>query len=161
MPEISLLGWFHTGLGIIALVSGGFALIKYKEITLQQRSGQVYLSATLITAATALAIYQFGTFGPGHMLAVMTLAALAVGALAAKTKLFGSWSRYMQALCFSGTLLFHSLPAVTDGLMRLPVSNPVISSFEDPILRTCFAILLVLFLVGVSFQFRWIHRQTN
>lgn len=159
MPEISTLGWFHTALGVIALVSGGIALIKFKEITLQNRSGQIYLSATLVTAATALAIYQFGTFGPGHILAVMTLAALATGALAATTNMFGSWSRYIQALGFSATLLFHSIPAVTDGLLRLPVSNPVLSSFEDPLLKICYAILLMLFLAGISFQLRWIHRQ--
>ena len=160
MPEILPIGWFHTGMGIIALVSGVFTLVKYREISLQSRSGQVYLATTLITAGTALFIFQRGEFGPGHVLAVMTFLALALGTVAATIKPFGKWSRYVQAICYSATLLFHSLPAVTDGLLRLPVGNPVLTSIEDPILRTCFLGLFILYLVGISLQLRWIHRQT-
>ena len=32
MPEIIPLGWFHTIMGIIALVSGGYTLAKFKEM---------------------------------------------------------------------------------------------------------------------------------
>ncbi len=159
MPEIIPLGWFHTALGIIALVSGGITLAKFKEITLQTRSGQIYLAATLITAGTALGIFQHGEFGPGHALAVMTLVALAVGTVAATTTLFGKLARYVQAVSFSATLFFHFIPAITDGLLRLPVGDPVLTSIEDPILKISYLGLLVLFLVGVSLQMRWIYRQ--
>ena len=159
MPEIIPLGWFHTVMGIIALVSGVFALVRYKEITLQTRSGQIYLVTTLITAGTALAIFQHGAFGPAHGLAVMTLAALAVGTVASTTNLFGKLSRYVRAVSYSATLLFHSIPAVTDSLMRLPVGDPVLTSIEDPVLKMCYAVLLFLFLAGVSLQLRWVHKQ--
>ena len=159
MPEITPLGWFHTVMGIIALLSGGFALARYREITPNTRSGRIYLATTLITAVSALAIFQHGGFGPAHGLAVMTLAALAVGTVASMTKLFGSISRYVRAVSYSATLLFHCIPAVTDGLMRLPVGDPIVTSIEDPILRTCYLVLLILFLVGVSLQLRWIFRQ--
>ena len=161
MPEISALGWFHTGLGIVALVSGVIALAKYKEITLHTRSGQIYLAATLITAATALGIFQHGGFGAGHALALMTLLALATGTVASTTKLFGVLSRYVRAISYSATLLFHSIPAVTDGLLRLPVGDPVVTSIDDPTLRMCYLVLLVLFLVGISLQLRWIYRQRS
>ena len=161
MPEIIPLGWFHTATGVVALVSGGFALVKYKELSLQTRSGQIYLATTLITAGTALAIFQHGAFGAAHGLAVMTLVALTVGTVASTTKLFGKPSRYVRAVSYSATLLFHSIPAVTDGLMRLPVGNPVLSSIDDPILKMCYAVLLVLFLVGINLQLRWIYRQRN
>jgi uncharacterized membrane protein len=159
MPEIIPLGWFHTAMGVIALLSGGLTLAKFKEISLQNGSGQIYLVTTLITAGTALAIFQRGEFGPGHALAVMTLLALAVGTIAATMKPFGQLSRYVQAVSYSATLLFHCIPAVTDGLMRLPVGDPVLTSIEDPILKMCYLVLLVIFLVGVSLQLRWIHRQ--
>jgi len=161
MPEMTALGWFHTLMGATALISGGFTLAKYKEILLQKRSGQVYLVTTLITAGTALGIFQRGEFGPGHALAVMTLLALAVGTVAATTKIFGKMSRYLQALSYSATLLFHSIPAITDGLLRLPVGDPLLSSIEDPILKMCYLALLVLFVLGVSLQLRWIHRQRS
>jgi len=159
MPEITPLGWFHTVMGIIALLSGGFALARYREITPNTRSGRIYLATTLITAVTALAIYQHGGFGPAHGLAVMTLAALAGRTVASMTNLFGSISRYVRAVSYSATLLFHCVPAVTDGLMRLPVGDPIVTSIEDPILRTSYLVLLVLFLVGVSLQLRWTYRQ--
>ena len=126
MPEIIPLGWFHTVMGIVAIGSGVYTLAKFKEISLQTRSGQIYLVTTLITAATALGIFQHGTFGPGHVLALLTLAALATGTVAATLKPFGKFSRHVQALSYSATLLFHSIPAVTDGLLRLS------AGIEDP-----------------------------
>ena len=159
MPEMTALGWFHTVLGVTALLSGGFTLYRYREITLQSRSGKVYLAATLVTAATALAIYQRGTFGPGHALAILTLAALAIGTLAGTTQVFGRFSRRVRAVSYSATLLFHMIPAITDGLLRLPVGDPVLSSIEDPVLRVCYLALLILFLVGITLQLRWIRRQ--
>jgi uncharacterized membrane protein len=159
MPEIIPLGWFHTAMGIIALISGVVALVRYREIKPQTRSGQIYLVTTLITAGTALAIFQHGAFGPAHGLAVMTLAALAVGTVASTTKFFGKLSRYVRAVSYSATLLFHSIPAVTDSLMRLPVGDPLLTSIEDPVLKLCYAALLFVFLVGVSLQLRWIHKQ--
>ena len=159
MPEMIPLGWFHTAIGVIALGSGGFTLAKFKELSLQTKSGQIYLATTLITAVTALAIFQRGEFCPGHALAVMTLLALALGTVAATLKPFGKFSRHIQAISYSGTLLFHCIPAVTDGLMRLPVGDPILKSIKDPVLGMCYLGLLVIFLVGISFQLRWIHRQ--
>jgi uncharacterized membrane protein len=161
MPEITALGWFHTVMGIVALASGALALVKFREITPQSRSGQVYLVTTLVTAVTALAIYQHGGFGPAHALAVMTLLALAVGTVAAMTNLFGKLSRYVRAIGYSSTLLFHSIPAVTDALMRLPVGDPILTSIEDPLLRKCYLVLLVLFVIGLLLQLRWIYRQDD
>ena len=62
-------------------------------------------------------------------------------------------------MSYTATLLFHCIPAVTDALMRLPVGDPVLTSIEDPLLKKCYLVLLVLFLVGVSLQLRWISRQ--
>ena len=159
MPDITLLGWFHTAIGITALVSAVITLAKHKEIGWQFRSGQIYLAATLITALSALGIFQHGGFGPAHALAVMTLIALTIGTLAATTGILGKSSRYVQAVSYSATLLFHSIPAVTDGLMRLPVGNPILSSIEDPILKKSYLVLLVLFLLGTGIQLAWVRRQ--
>ena len=161
MPEMIPLGWFHTIMGIVALVSAAITLYRDKEITLGSRSGLVYLAATLITAVTALMIFQHGFFGPAHMLAVATLIALAVGTLAATAKPFGKWSRHVQAFSFSATIFFHCIPAVTDALLRLPVGNPFLDSLEHPVMQMAHLAVLVIFLVGVTFQLRWISRQPS
>ncbi len=161
MPEITAIGWFHTAMGIGALLCGVFTLVRYKEIVPRNRSAKIYLVTTLITAVTALMIYQHGGFGIAHGLAVLTLAALIVGMLAAATNLFGRISRYVRALGFSATLLFHSVPAVTDALLRLPVGDPLVPSLDDPVMRSAHLALLVLFVIGITAQLRWIRRQAR
>ena len=160
MPEMIPLGWFHTVLGAISLVSGVVTLARYKEISWQTLSGQVYLVATLVTAGTALGIFQRGEFGPGHALAIITLAAMAIGTIAATTMVFGRLSRYVRAVAYSSTLLFHCVPAVTDGLLRLPVGDPVLTSIDDPVLKMCYLGLFAVFLVGISLQLRWIKQNS-
>ena len=160
MPEITPFGWFHTILGVIALVSGFYALIKHKVITSADLSGKIYLFCTLLTAATALAIFKHGGFGVAHALAVLTLLALAAGAVAEKTRFLGGLSPFAQAMCYSATLLFHMIPAITDGLMRLPVDSPVVTSIEDPLLRGFYLAFLVTYLVGFGLQVIWLRKQT-
>ena len=56
MPEMIPLGWLHTILGIGAVVSGFYTLIKYRVVLLANRSGKLYALLTLIVAGTALGI---------------------------------------------------------------------------------------------------------
>lgn len=159
MPEITLLGWIHTIIAIVALIAGFYTLAAYKVITPQQKTGQLYLVCTLIAAVTALMIYKHGGFGPAHGLAVLTLLALAAGFAVTKIAPLAKIADYFQALCFSATLLFHMIPAITDGLLRLPVGNPVLTNPEDPMLRGFYLAFLVIFLVGYVLQFLWLKKQ--
>ena len=161
MPEISLLGWFHTIIACVALITGFYTLAVYKVITPKQKTGQIYLISTLVTAVTALLIYRHGGFGPGHALAVLTLVALAGGFVVTKIAIFEKISDYFQALCFSGTLLFHMIPAITDGLLRLPVGDPVLSDPTDPLLRKFHLAFLVIFLMGYAMQYLWLKKQRS
>ena len=161
MPEMIPLGWFHTILGIGALVSGFYTLIKYRVVTLAHRSGKLYALLTLIVAGTALGIYNQGGFGIAHNLAVLTLVALAGGVMMEKTRLFGSFSKYCQALGYSSTLLFHMIPAITDFLRRLPVGDPFIDTLEDPLLRQFHLAFLAIFVVGVIAQMLWLRKSSQ
>ena len=147
-------------MGIIALLSGVITLYRFKEISYKTRTGVIYLATTLVTAVTALMIYQHGVFGVAHIMAVACLVALLAGMLAEGLQLFGRWSRHIQAFSFSATMLFHCLPAVTDGLLRLPVGDPILTSIEDPIMKASHLTLLVLFLIGVTIQLRWVQKQS-
>lgn len=160
MPEITLLGWIHTLVAIVALAAGFYTLAVYKVITTAQKTGQLYLACTLIAAVTALMIYKHGGFGPGHALAVLTLLALAAGFLVTRLPVFSKIAKYFQALCFSGTLLFHMIPAITDGLLRLPVGDPVLNNPQDPMLLKFYLAFVVIFLAGYAMQFRWLQKQS-
>lgn len=161
MPEMIPLGWFHTILGIGAVVSGFYTLIKYRVVSLTHRSGKLYVLLTLIVAGTALGIYNQGGFGIAHNLAVLTLVALAGGLVMEKTRLFGSFSKYCQALGYSSTLLFHMIPAITDFLRRLPVGDPFIDTLEDPLLRQFHLAFLAIFVVGVIAQMLWLRKSSQ
>ena len=161
MPEMTILGWFHTVLGILAVLSGFYSLYKYKIITTSENSGRLYVLVTLLVAGSALGIYNQGGFGVAHVLAVLTLIALVGGYIMEKFKWFGSFSKYFQALGYTSTLLFHMIPAITDFLRRLPVGDPFIDSFDDPLLLNFHTAFLVIYLVGLVAQVVWLKRQTD
>ena len=159
MPEMTLLGWFHTVLGVLAVLSGFYTLFKYKVISLKEDSGKLYVLVTLVVAGSALGIYNQGGFGIAHILAVLTLIALAGGVLMEKTNLFGSFSKYFQALGYTSTLLFHMIPAITDFLRRLPVGDTFIDSFEDPLLLNFHSAFLLIYVVILIAQMVWLKRS--
>ena len=158
MPEMTLLGWFHTILGILAVLSGFYTLYKYKVISTEESSGRLYVLVTLLVAGSALGIYNQG-FGVAHILAVLTLIALAGGYIIERFKWFGSFSKYFQALGYTSTLLFDMIPAITDFLRRLPVGDPFIDSFEDPLLLNFHTAFLFIYLLGLVAQMIWLKKQ--
>ena len=161
MPEISLFGWFHTIIAMVALVAGYYSLVKYKYILIDNNAGRIYLLCTLLAASSALAIFRHGGFGAAHGLAVLTMLALLVGTVAAKTQLFGKLSSYLQALSYSATLLFHMIPAITDGLMRLPTDAPIVTDIKDPLLKGFYLFFLVCYLIIVVWQFMSIRKENK
>ena len=159
MPEMTLLGWFYTVFGVGALLSGLYTLFTYKIISIINFSARLYLCLTLIVAASALGIYNQGGFGIAHVLAVLTLIAITGGFVMEKYKIFGSMSKYFQALGYTSTLLFHMIPAITDFLRRLPIGDPFIDSFEDPLLMNFHLSFLLVYLIGISYQMYWLRQQ--
>ena len=160
MPEITALGWFHTAIGVLSLATGVWSFVRDGFISSNVRVGQIYLVCTLITAVSALGIYNQGGFGVAHILALLTLGAVAVGGVAERTQLFGGLAKYFQAIAYSATFLFHMIPAITDGLMRLPVGDPIVTNIQDPLLRGFYLSFLVAYLVGVVIQIVVLRRQT-
>tara|TARA_Y100000385_G_scaffold133900_1_gene138993 strand:- start:3937 stop:4431 length:495 start_codon:yes stop_codon:yes gene_type:complete len=161
MPAMTMLGWFHTVLGVLAVLSGFYILFKYQFISLKNLVGKVYILITFLVAASALAIYNQGGFGIAHVLGVLTLFALFGGMIVEKTELFGSLSKYIQALAYTSTLLFHMIPAITDFLRRLPIGDPFINSFEDPLLSNFLSAFLILYILFYGLQVFWLKGKTS
>ena len=159
MPQITAIGWFHTVVGAFCIIAGITALFRHKRLSSTHSAGLLYIAGTAITALTALAIYQHGSFGVAHWLAVLTLLALLVGFVAEKTGLLAAAGRYIAATSYLATLLFHSIPAVTDATLRLPVGDPLLTSIEDPRLKMAYLVLLVAFIIGAILQVRWLSRH--
>ena len=161
MPAISFLGWVHTILGISALLVGFYSLARYKFIKARNLSGEIYLVATLIVAISSLFIYHQGGFGPAHVMGVLAILAVMVGFVIERKKIFGIFSPYIETIAYTSTFLFHVLPAITDGLRRLPPSDPFIDSFEDPLLLNFFLLFISMYIVGLGIQFILIFRNKH
>ena len=160
LPSITFLGWIHTGCGIAAILIGAYALNKYKVISFSERAAKIYLLLTLITASTALAIYNQGGFRIAHVLAILTLLALMAGTIVEKTYMLGSLSKYFFTLCYTSTFLFHMIPAITDTLRRLPVGDPFASSLDDPLVVSFHVLFFVIFVFSYVWQVQWLKRET-
>ena len=160
MPEMSLYGWFHTVMGIVALLSGLVCLVRYRIIESSHFSGKIFLACTLIAAVTALTLYKQGGFVVCHVLAVLTLLALIFGAISEKRILFGFLSPYFQTICYTSLFLFHSIPAITDGLRRLPVGDPVITEFTDPLLLRFYGLFLLVYILVLGAQLIWLKSRS-
>jgi len=160
LPSITFLGWIHTGCGIAAILIGAYALNKYKVISFSDRAAKIYLLLTLITASTALAIYNQGGFRIAHVLAILTLLALMAGTIVEKTYMLGSLSKYFFTLCYTSTFLFHMIPAITDTLRRLPVGDPFASSLDDPLVVSFHVLFFVIFIFSYVWQVQWLKRET-
>lgn len=157
MLGLSTIGWVHTLVSLVAVAYGVIALRQSRQITPATGAGRVYIVTTLITAATGLMIYARGSFGPPHVLSVLTILALADGLAAALKPWFGRASATVQTVAFSSTLLFHAIPAVTETTTRLPVGAPLFASPEAPQLQAIYGVLLLLFAVGLALQLRWLR----
>ena len=160
MAEITLVGWFHTLLGIVSIGSGVYSIARYRVIKSTNRSGQIYLICTLITAASALTIFQNGGFNIAHLLAIATLGAVLIGWLAEKKQIVGKFSPYLQAASYSATFLFHMIPAITDGLRRLPVNDPVVTDIKDPLLQGFYLAFLLTYFIGLILQVWWLRKNS-
>ena len=159
MLGLTNLGVIHTAISLVALASGFWAVAREREISVRSTLGRTYVVTTALTAATGLGIFQHGGFGPPHVLSILTLLALAVGGAAALTQLFGSWSRYVQAVSFSTTLFFHLIPGFTETLTRLPLGAPLLPNADAPALKAITGVLLLLLIVGLVLQLRWLRTQ--
>lgn len=159
--SLTPLGILHTLVGMGAVFIGFFLLWKYKQIRFEDKLAKVYLVLTLITAASALGIFNHGGFNDAHTLAILTILAVIAGTIASVTSFLGGLKKYFVALCFSGTILFHALPTTTEILTRFPVDAPLVDSLKHPLLLKTFGVIVVIFLIGLVAQMLWLRKQES
>ena len=130
--EISLIGWIHTILGTLAILVALFIITTQGYISRNNRQGKFYIVATIITASTALMLFKNGGFNLAHILAVLTIIAIILGLISEKYNIFGI-SKYIQAMSYTGSVLFHLIPGIAEVNKRLPIDNPMGLSVLDPV----------------------------
>ena len=158
MPPMTLLGWFHTVMGVVAILTAAYTLYQHRIIRAADKSGRAYLLITLVVTGSALAIDNQGGFGVGHILAILTLTALLAGYLLETLAPFGRWSVHLQTGAYTATVLFHMIPAITDFVRPLPMGDPFVYSLDAPMVQSFHLAFLAAFVVGLLAQWMWLTR---
>ena len=154
-PPLTSLGLVHVLLSLLAIGLAIRSMMRRGCIQFSDGAGRAYAAATLLTALTALGLHQRATFGPGHVLAVLTLVALVVAAITARgLSERGSLASRLHVGAMTATLLFHAIPGVTEALTRLPPSAPLLDSPDSPVVKGLSVVLLVVFGVLIVRQAR-------
>ena len=160
MPNhLSTLGIIHTAISIIALLVAFYALYREGKINPITGPGKWYIWLTVITCVTGFPIMKTGHFTPGHYLAIIIVVLLPLGIYAGR--IFGKIAAYVQVIIMSATLFLSLIPAVVESLTRLPMSSPIASGPNDPIITKGLGALFVLFIAGVVYQLVKLRRQAK
>jgi hypothetical protein len=161
MPNtLSTLGIIHTAISVISLIGGIVALIRYKEFTLTNAEGKVYLIGTLLTCITAFPIMAHGHPTAGHYLGVITIVTLLIGYIASRGT-FGKRSHGVQMGAYTLTFVFQLIPGFTETLTRLPMSAPIMKSPDEPFLKALPPVLFVIYLIGFFLQIRYFRKSSS
>ena len=158
--DISFIGWIHTLIALIAILSGAYSLKKYTIIETKNFSAKIFIVTTIIAAITALLIYKRG-FGVGHLLAIITLLAVIFGYINERGLFFGFLTPYFQTVSYSALLLFHMIPGITEILRRFPPDNPIVidSNVDHPILISFYITFFISYLIITTNQIIWLQKR--
>lgn len=155
MLGITAFGMLHTVISLIGMGAGFVALFARFRIGRDTRAGRLFFVGTALSAITGLFIYHHGGFGKPHVLSLMTLAVLALGAWLEHRGAM-RWQRLrMASLLYTVALFFHFIPGLTETFTRLPVSAPLFESPDDPQLLASVGVIAVVF-VGIG-VLQWRH----
>ena len=150
--EISLIGWIHTILGTLAIIVAVFIIAAQGFIKSKNNLGKFYIIATLITASTALMLFKNGGFNLAHILAILTIVAIILGITSEKYNILGI-SKYIQAMSYTGSVLFHLLPGIAEVNKRLPIDSPMGLSVLDPVNIRYYLIFTAI--IGITILIQW------
>jgi hypothetical protein len=158
--DISFIGWIHTLIALIAILSGAYSLKKYTIIETKNFSAKIFIVTTIIAAITALLIYKRG-FGVGHLLAIITLLAFIFGYINERGWFFGFLAPYFQTVSYSALFLFHMIPGITEILRRFPLDNPIVidSNVDHPILISFYITFFISYLIITTNQIIWLQKR--
>lgn len=150
---ITYMGWFHTIVGTPAIVAGLYLMLRDRFIYIDKDLAKFYLIATVITSTSSLFIFRAtGAFNMAHFTSVIIILAALFAYILHKKSIFGSLNIYLKQLALTGTVFFSMLPTTVEVLKRVPPSNPLASSIEDPLVQNFYMSYVVIFGIFAAYQ---------
>ncbi|HEV7308302.1 hypothetical protein [Ensifer sp.] len=156
---LSTLGIIHTAISLAPVVAGLYGFSRYGAIVPSTRSGKIYLATLVLTVLTSAGLSSTGGFNAGHALGIVALAVIAGSLAIDRLEFVGRLKPYLKTFGLSFTYFLLIVPAIAETLKRLPVSQPLASGPESPIVQTTLLAWLVIFLAGLTVQAYMIHKR--
>ncbi len=141
------LGWIHSLACLAALGFGAWVFATPKGAPTHRRLGRYYLIAQIVLNLTALGIYRLGVFFFPHMLALITLALIAVGWLAARFhKPPVVWKHvHLSAMILSYYMLIGG--GVNEVYLRIAVLRGYVAVHGGQVIGMTHALVMLTFLI--------------
>tara|TARA_B100001142_G_scaffold48177_1_gene45186 strand:+ start:24863 stop:25363 length:501 start_codon:yes stop_codon:yes gene_type:complete len=150
---ISLIGWFHTIVGIGGILTGIYLLVRYKSINIWSSLGMFYIICTLLASGSSFFIFSAtGSFNDAHVLSLLTILAIIAAFILDRFNLFGFLTTYLKELALSVTILFSMLPTTAEVLKRLPPNDPFVDSIYDPLIMNFYMSYAVIYAMFALYQ---------
>ena len=150
--HLSILGIIHTAISILAILAGFVALYRSGKISPSITAGKWYIWLTIITCITGFPIMKLGHPTAGHFLGIIILVMLPIAIYAKQLRIFGKLAEYVQVILISTTFFFSFIPATVETLTRLPISGPIATGPNDPLIQKCLMVIAIIYLIGVIYQ---------
>ena len=150
--HLSILGIIHTAISILALLAAYYALYRFGKIDPKTGAGKSYIWLTVITCISGLPIMKLGHPTAGHYLAIIILILLPIGIYVQQLRVMGKLAGYIQVVIMSTTLFLSMIPLIVESLTRLPISHPIASGPDDPLLQKMLTGLMIIYVIGVIYQ---------
>jgi len=150
---ITYMGWFHTIIGIPAILAGLYLLLRDRFIYIDKNLAKFYLITTVVTSASSLFIFRAtGAFNMAHFTSVIIILAALFAYILHKKSIFRSFNVYLKQLALTGTVFLSMLPTTVEVLRRVPPSNPLANSIEDPLVQNFYMSYVVIFGIFAIYQ---------
>lgn len=150
--HLSILGIIHTAISILAIVAGVVALIRYGKINMTTSPGRAYIWLTIFTCVTGFPIMKLGHPTAGHYLGIIILGLISIGLYAPKVSFLKKVADYIQIIAISTTFFLSMIPTTVETFTRVPISKPIASGPDDPLISKVLLVFVILYIVGVTYQ---------
>ncbi len=152
--RLSILGIFHTIIGVVAIVAAVIALIRSGKIDLGKITGKIYFYFTLVTSLTALGLSSVVGLNPGHILALLIMILIVLAYFFHAKKQGNNRFRFFENFFLSFSFFLSLIPTVNETFTRVPIGHPLAKGPTDPLIGQTLLALFILLIVGSVYQFR-------
>ena len=136
----------HVILSLIGIVTG--IVVLFGMLSAKRLDGltAIFLATTVLTSVTGF-FFHSASFGPPHVIGVISLVALAIAILALYVyRLAGSW-RWIYVAGAVLALYFNVFVGVVQAFQKLPFLSPLAPTQSEPPFLIAQAVVLTIFLV--------------